>query len=118
MRRCLDSRLNFNNESLETSQNLDFRLDSFKAFYSWMEVSSEISIDGNLFVEFIALIYLPYFKKTIQEKNLFKSYTRQEPLDEFDVIEGFEQPGHELSLGEITKRQMELYENMGMQEKG
>ena len=33
-------------------------------------------------------------------------------LDEFDVIECFEQPGKQLRLGEITKRQIELYEQI------
>ena len=77
-----------------------------------MEVSSELSLDGMLFVEFIALIYLSYLKKTMQDKNLFKRHTMQGLLDEFDVIECFKQPGRELRLGEITKRQIELYEQM------
>jgi len=45
----------------------------------------------------------------MQDKNLFKKYTMQELLDEFDIIECFEQPGHKLRVGEITKRQIELY---------
>lgn len=53
-----------------------------------------------MFVEFIALIFLSYIKK----------YTIQELFYEFDVVECFEQPGHELRLNEITKRQAELYQ--------
>ena len=30
----------------------------------------------------------------------------------FDIIECFEQPGHDLRVGEVTKRQVELYEAM------
>jgi len=37
----------------------------------------------------------------------------QELLDEFDVIECFEVPGHQLQVGEITKHQMELYAKLG-----
>ncbi len=37
------------------------------------------------------------------EIYLFKNYTMQEILDEFDVIECFEVPGHQLQVGEITK---------------
>lgn len=77
-----------------------------------MEVSSELSLDGKMFVEFVALIYLSYIKKMMQNKNLFKQYTIQGLLDEFDVIECYEQPGSDLRLGEITKRQKELYEAM------
>lgn len=75
-------------------------------------VSSEQSLDGKLFVEFIALIYLSYIKKKMQEKDLFKKFTMQELLDEFDVIECFERPGHTLRVGEMTRRQTELYETM------
>jgi len=50
----------------------------------------------------------------MQDNNLFKNYTMQGLIDEFDVIECFEQPGRSLRLGEITKRQMEFYEMMGI----
>ena len=40
-------------------------------------VSSESSLEGKLFVEFIALIYLSYIKKKMEEKKMFGtvSYT-------------------------------------------
>ena len=38
----------------------------------------------------------------------------QEILDEFDVIECFENPGHELRIDEVTKKQTALYEAMGI----
>jgi len=79
-----------------------------------LAVSSEQSLDGKLFVEFIALITLSYIKKKMQDNNLFKNYTMQELLDEFDIIECFEQPGLELQVGEMTKRQMGLYEILGI----
>jgi len=74
-----------------------------------LAVSSEQSLDGKLFVQFIALIYLSYITKKMQESKLFKSHTLQEVLDELDVIECFEVPGRRLQVGETTKRQMELY---------
>ena len=46
----------------------------------------------------------------MQEKDLFKHYTMQGLLDDLDVIECFEQPGRKLRVGEITKRQIELFE--------
>ena len=36
-----------------------------------MHVSSELSLNGKLFVEFIALIYLSYVKKAVQDAKLF-----------------------------------------------
>lgn len=77
-------------------------------------VSSEQSLDGKLFVEFVALIYLSYIKKQMQVNDLFKSYTLQSALDKLDVIECFEQPGQKLRVGEILEKQKELYINLGI----
>lgn len=77
-------------------------------------VSSEQSLDGKLFVEFIALIYLSYIKKQMQEKEMFKKYTLQEVLDELDVIECFEQTGKTIRVGEMTKNQTTLYYDLGV----
>ncbi|MFH0866837.1 MAG: IS1634 family transposase [Bacteroidota bacterium] len=77
-------------------------------------VSSDLSLDGKLFVEFIALIYLSYIKKHMTDKKLFEKYTMQELLDEFDVIECFEQKGCEKRWGEITKKQAELFTALGV----
>lgn len=79
-----------------------------------MEVSSELSLDGKLFVEFIALIFLSYLKKMMQVNNLFRTYTMQGLLDEFDIIDCYEQPGCALRFGEITKHQLELYKIIGI----
>jgi transposase len=53
-------------------------------------VSSEHSLDGKLFVQFVALIYLSYLKKQMQDKDLFKNYTLPGMLDKLDVIEFFD----------------------------
>jgi transposase len=77
-------------------------------------VSSEENLEGKLFVQFVALIYLSYIKKVMSDKNLFKNYTTQELLDELDIIECFDQPGRKRRIGEITKKQMDLYESLGV----
>jgi transposase len=77
-------------------------------------VSSESSLEGKLFVQFIALIYLSYIKKQMYEKELYKNYTMQELLDELDVIEAFENPGSALRVGEVTKKQSQLYNTLGV----
>lgn len=106
-------------EALEIYRNKDLIEKAFgnlkeRLNFRRMEVSSELSLDGKLFVEFIALIYLSYIKKMMQDKNLFKRYTLQGLLDELDIIECYEQPGRSLRLGETTKHQMELYKLMGI----
>ena len=78
-----------------------------------MAVSSEQSLDGKLFVQFIALIYLSYITRKMQQNKMFKHHTMQDVLDEFDVIECFEVPGQRLQVGEITKLQSDLYTKLG-----
>ena len=72
-------------------------------------VSSEQSLDGKLFVQFVALIYLSYIKKQMQVKGLLKNYTLPGLLDKLDVIECFEQLGKALRVGEILDKQEQLY---------
>ena len=79
-----------------------------------MSVSSEESLEGKLFVQFIALIYMSYIKKAMDTKGLFKNYTMQELLDEFDIIERFQHPGTKSWFGEITKKQTDLYLSLGV----
>ena len=77
-------------------------------------VSSEQSLDGKLFVEFVALIYLSYIKKQMQDTDLFKNYTLQGALDKLDVIECFEAPCQKLRIGELLEKQKEIYEKLGV----
>ena len=75
-------------------------------------VSSEKSLDGKLFVEFVALIYLSYLKKQMEAKNLYKDYTMTGLLDKLDVIECFERPGRKLQIGEMLEKQRKLYTDL------
>ncbi len=79
-----------------------------------MLVSSEKSLNGKLFVEFIALIYLSYINKQMKEQKLFETYTMQEAFDKLDVIECFEHPGQEQRVGELLEKQKKLYIDMGV----
>jgi transposase len=77
-------------------------------------VSSEQSLDGKLFVEFVALIIMSFIKRKMQETDLFKNNTMQEVLDQLDLIECFERKGKDLRYGEVTDRQRTLYEAFGV----
>ena len=74
--------------------------------------SSESSLEGKLFVEFVALIYLSYIQKRMDEKGLFSTYTMHELLDELDVIECFMEPGKAPIQGEVLKKQEQIYRDM------
>ena len=77
-------------------------------------VSSEQSLDGKLFVSYIGLIYLSYIKKHMEQAGLFEHYTIQGLFDKLDVIECFEYPKCSLRVGEITEKQKQLYEKLGI----
>ena len=76
--------------------------------------SSESSLEGKLFVEFVALIYLSYIKKKMEEVGLFSRYTMHELLDELDVIECFQEPGKSPIQGEVLKKQEQIYRDLGV----
>jgi transposase len=89
--------------------NLKERLNMRRAL-----VSSEQSLEGKLFVQFVALIYLSYIKKQMQMNGLLKDYTLVSLLDKLDVIECFEQPGKSLRVGEMLEKQKQLYHDLGV----
>lgn len=104
-------------EALETYRSKDL---IEKAFGNLKErlnmrrtsVSSEENLEGKLFVQFVALIYLAYIDRAMRKNSLYKKYTLREMLDELDVIERFQQPGSRHHIGELTKKQMKLYRCM------
>ena len=53
--------------------------------------------------------------QTQEDNGLFKDYTIQSLLDKLDVIECFENPGHDLSIGEVLKKQKLIYDAMGVE---
>jgi transposase len=77
-------------------------------------VSSERSLNGKLCTQFIALIYVSYIKKCMQEKNLFKEYTTENLLDTSDVIVCFEHLGQKLLIGEVLEKQKQIYVDLGV----
>ena len=91
----------------------DFYKQIQSLFYSLI-LEENNALNGKLFVEFIALIYLSYIKKRMQEEDLFRKWTLQGLLDELDLVECFEAPDHGKMLGEMTKKQGDLYQKLGI----
>jgi transposase len=77
-------------------------------------VSSPENLEGKLFVQFVALIYLSYINKAMSEHSLYGKYTMQELLDELDIIERYEHPERKHYIGEMTKKQRDLYGYLGI----
>jgi len=80
-----------------------------------MLVSSEQSLNGKLFVQFIALIFMSHLKKMMQEQELFSKYTMHTALDKLDIIELYENPGNKPRVSEITERQKILFMQLGVE---
>ena len=76
-------------------------------------VSSEKSLDGKIFVEFVALILISYLHKRMKEQELYKKYTMHQLLDKLDVIECFENSGHARRIGELLQAQIDIYTQLG-----
>ena len=70
---------------------------------------SEENLDGKLFVQFIALMYLSQVQKVMNERHLFRKYTTDELLDELDIIECYREPKRKAVYGEMTQKQSDLY---------
>ncbi len=87
----------------KTFCNLKNRLDMKRT-----KVSSEESLEGKLFVQFIALIYISYIHQVMIKNKLYKNYSMASLLDEIDVIEIFEYSGKKTHVSEITKKQRDI----------
>ena len=93
-----------------------------KAFWNYKDrlnlrrtlTSSESSLEGKLFVEFVALIYLSYINKKMIDGQLYSKYTMHELLDELDVIECYLEPGKTPPQGEVLMKQEQLYRDLGV----
>jgi len=72
-------------------------------------VGSEENLEGKIFLQFIALIYVSYVKRLMDKAGLFKNRTMQMLFDDLDVIEKCQVPGSAAYYGEITDKQRELY---------
>jgi transposase len=75
---------------------------------------SERSLDGKLFLEFIALILISHLDHKMKETNLYKNYSMQQLLDKLDVIECFEDEGRSMRIGELLEKQMDIYKALGV----
>ena len=74
-----------------------------------LPASSEESLNGKLFVAFVALIYLAYINGKMQEHGLYKDYTMDKPLLEQESIQSVCEPGRGPIVCEVMEKQRNLY---------
>jgi transposase len=92
----------------KTFDNLKDRLNMKRTL-----VSSETDLEGKFFIQYLALIYLSFIDAAMKDKGLYKNHTIQDVLDDLDLIERFEERGRKPRIGEVMKKQRELYEALG-----
>jgi len=89
--------------------NLKHRLDMKRT-----AVHSDQALTGKFFLQFIALIYISYIHKQMQDNNLYRNYTMQSLLDSLDVIERYDFEGQRYHCSEITQKQLDIYSCLGV----
>ena len=89
----------------KTFCNIKNRLDMKRT-----KVSSEESLEGKIFIQFVALIYISYIHQVMSKNNLYKNYSMASLLDEIDVIEIFDYQGKKAHVSEVTKKQRDIFQ--------
>jgi transposase len=79
-----------------------------------MRVCDNEHLQGKVFVQYIALIIFSAIKKTMNDKDLYRTYTSYSLLDELDVVEYYHHPGAAGHWGETTKKQRDLLAAFGL----
>jgi transposase len=76
-----------------------------------LRMHSSVTVDGRLFVQFIALIYMSALR--MRQSGLIKQYTVRELLQEMDTLTKIKYSGkYGHILTEITKPQREILEGL------
>lgn len=78
----------------------------------WLLASSEESLNGKLFVEFVALIFLSYIHRKMQKKGFYREYTMEKLLLELEAVQGICEPGRAPIACEVLEKQRKIYEAM------
>lgn len=74
------------------------------------------SVDGRLFVQFIALIYISALRREMRKSDLMKKYTVRELLQEMETLTKVKYSGkYGHILTEVTKPQREILQCLGIE---
>ena len=80
-----------------------------------LRMHSTPTMDGKLFVAFVALIYASALRKEMRSTGLIKSYTTRELLEEMKTLTKIKYTNTRKSLlTELTKNQKEIMQKMSI----
>ncbi|MEN2316363.1 IS1634 family transposase [Lacticaseibacillus paracasei] len=74
-------------------------------------VSSEKSLNGKIFVQFIGLILVAGVNQVMHSKQLYRQYSLQQLLDRLDEVEQFTAPGRAPKVREVQADQAGIYDS-------
>ena len=78
-------------------------------------VSAEETLNGKIFVMFVALVLTAWLRKRMQEAGLDEDYTLSGLLDEVETIERYTREGHKPRILEVTLKQRAVFERLGFE---
>ena len=80
-----------------------------------LRMHSSATVDGRLFVQFIALIYMSALRREMRKSILIERYTVRELLQEMDTLTKVKYSGkYGHILTEITKPQREILKDLNI----
>lgn len=77
-----------------------------------MRVSQRQTLEGKLFVQYIALILSMYMKKKMEDHQLFEKYTMNQIIALINRIERLEHPEYGYTIGEVLEEQIQLFKQL------
>lgn len=105
-------------EALEVYQSRALIEDTFSNLKERLNMrgtlaSYEQNLEGKLFVQFVASMFVAAIDKTMKEKDLYNTHSMTELLDTLDMLEQYQIPGKAPYGEEPTKEQKMLYDHFG-----
>ena len=80
-----------------------------------LRMHSSATVDGRLFIQFIALIYVSALRREMRKSTLIERYTVRELLQEMDTLSKVKYSGkYGHILTEMTKPQREILEGLSI----
>jgi transposase len=80
-----------------------------------LRMHSAATVDGRLFVQFIALIYMSALRREMRKSNLIERYTVRELLQEMETLTKIKYSGkYGYILTEVTKPQREILKGLNI----
>ncbi|MCX6990682.1 MAG: transposase, partial [Chlamydiae bacterium] len=78
-----------------------------------LRMHSSATVDGKLFVQFIALIYMSALRKEMRKSTLIERYAVREVLEEMETLTKVKYSGkYGHILTEVTKTQREILKDL------